>query len=176
MKIDRPRTSPGDYIKFGGNQDKKLKFKDQYDLKAAVQETPWITSRFGPQDLTKRVANRRLNLNELNFVPEGELQDGYEMFPGRGRFNMETDYDFTIGRPSTPNYPEQQPDFDPEWNNSYGLSPVIPPGEKIKNPFPRQDNIDPNGYLSAMLAEGTNTDIPKFPNLINENPQASLSI
>lgn len=176
MKLDKPRTSPSDYIKFGGNQDKKLNFKDQYDLKAAVQETPWIASRFGPQDLTKRIANKRLTLNELNFLPEGELQNEYVMFPGEGRFNMETDYDFTIGRPSTPNYPEQQPDFNPGWNDSYSLSPVIPPNEKIKNPFPRQDNLDPNGYLAAMINEGTNTEIPKLPDLINENPQGSVSV
>ena len=176
MKIDRPRTTPGDYIKFGGNKDKKLNFKDQYDLQASTQKTPWVPSRFGTEDLTQRAANRRLIYNDQNYVPEGELKNGYEMFPGLGRFSMETDYDFAIGRPSTPSFPEQQPDFDPNWNNSYGLSPVIPPEEKIKNPFPRQNNIDPNGYLAAMMAEGTNTDIPKLPELISENPQTSLSI
>ena len=176
MKIERPRTTPTDYIKFGNNKDKKLNFKDQYDLKANAQETPWITSRFGPQDLTKAIANKRLNFNALNYVPEGELQNGYEMFPRLGRFDMETDYDYDIGRPATPSYPEQQPDFNPEWNNSYSLSPVIPPGDKIKNPFPRRTNLDPNGYLAALMAEGSNTNIPAFPNLINENPQGSVSI
>ena len=176
MKIDKPRTTPEKYIGFGGNQNKKLSFKAQYDLPATSQETPWVTSRFGPRDLTKRVANRRLNFNDLNFLPEGQEVEGYEMFPGRGRFNVEGDYDFAIGRPATPNYPEQQPDFNPNWNTSYLSSPVIPPGDKIKNPFPRQDNIDPNGYLLAMMEEGMNTGIPAFPDLINENPQASTSI
>ena len=32
MKIDRPRTTPGDYIKFGGNKDKKLNFKDHFEI------------------------------------------------------------------------------------------------------------------------------------------------
>lgn len=176
MKIIRPRTTPEEYIKFSGSKDKKLDYKDHYDLKANQQETPWVTSRFGPQDLTKAIANKRLNYNELNYVPEGVLENSYEMFPGRGRFNMETDYDYEIGRPATPNYPEQQPDFNPNWNNSYSLSPVIAPGDKIKNPFPRRSNLDPNGYLAQLMMEGSNTNIPAFPDLISENPQASTSI
>lgn len=176
MKIDKPRTNPQDYIAFGGNQNKKLSFKSQYELPATSQETPWITSRFGPQDLTKRVANRRLNFNDLNFLPEGQEVQGYEMFPGRGRFDIYNDYDFAIGRPSTPNFPEQQPDFDPLWNEAYLSSPVIPPADKAKNPFPRQENPDPNGYVQQMMEEGLTPIISSFPDLINENPQASTSI
>jgi len=176
MKIDKPKTTPEKYIGFGGNKDVKESFKSQYDLPAVSQETPWVTSRFGPQDLTKRVANRRLNFNDLNFLPEGQAVQGYEMFPGRGRFNPKDEYDTFIGRPSTPNFPEQQPDFNPEWNDFYISSPVIPPGDKIKNPFPRQDNMDPNGYLFEMMQEGLNSSIPKLPELISENPQASTSI
>jgi hypothetical protein len=176
MKIDRPRTTPGDYIKFGGNKDKQLNFKDLYDRKASTQELPWINSRLDADSLKTKLGAQKLNRNALNFVPENGFETDYEMFPGLGRFDMETDYDFAVGRPSTPSFPEQQPDFDPNWNNSYGLSPVIPPEEKIKNPFPRQDNIDPNGYLAAMMAEGTNTNIPKLPEIISENPQTSLSI
>jgi hypothetical protein len=176
MKIDKPKTSPEKYIGFGGNQDKKLSFKDQYDLPAKSQETPWVTSRFGPQDLVKAIANKRLNFNDLNFLPEGQAVQGYEMFPGQGRFSMKDDYDFSIGRPATPNFPEQQPDFDPAWNDSYLSSPIIPPEDKTKNPFPRKDNIDPNGYLLAMLANSGSTAIAPFPDLINENPQSSPSI
>jgi hypothetical protein len=176
MTINQPRTTPDKYIGFGGNQDKKLSFKDQYDLSARSQETPWVTSRFGPEDLVKSIANKRLNLNDLNFLPEGQEVEGYEMFPGRGRFDPTADYDFAVGRPATTNYPEQQPDFNSNWNNSYLSSPVIAPGDKIKNPFPRQDNLDPNGYLMAMAEEGLNTNIPVFPELINENPQTSVSV
>lgn len=176
MKLDKPKTTPAKYIGFGGNKDKQLSFKDQYDLPARSQETPWVTSRFGPRDLVKAIANKRLNFNDLNFLPEGQVTEGYEMFPGRGRFNPQDDYDFGIGRPSTPNFPEQQPDFNPLWNEDYLASPVIAPDEKIKNPFPRQDNIDPNGYLMAMVEQGMTTTIPSFPDLINENPQASTSI
>jgi len=176
MKINKPKTTPDKYIGFGGNQNKKLSFKDQYDLPARSQETPWVTSRFGPQDLVKAIANKRLNFNDLNFLPEGQEVKGYEMFPGRGRFDMKEDYDFSIGRPATPNFPEQQPDFNPDWNNYYLSSPVIAPEEKIKNPFPRQDNIDPNGYLFAMMEQGMNTDIPPFPNLIDENAHSSPSV
>ncbi len=170
MKLNKPKTTPDKYITFGGNTSKKIHFKDQYK-----SELP-VPSRFGQPDLLDRISNRRLNLNDLNFVPEGEMGDGYEMFPGRGRFDMEVDYDFAIGRPNTPNYPEQQPDFDPLWNDAYSLSPVIAPEEKIKNPFPRQNNLDPNGYLQAMVEADPNTEIPALPDLINENPQAQTSI
>lgn len=176
MKLDTKRTTPSDYIGFGGNTNKKLTFKDQFEAKPSSAETPWVPSRFQQSDLLNRISNRRLNLNDLAFVPEGDGPGTYEMFPGRGRFSMDTDYDFAIGRPQTPNFPEQQPDFDPAWNDAYGLSPVLKPEDKIKNPFPRQDNIDPNGYLAAMLqGEGT-AQITAFPNLINENPQASISV
>ncbi len=176
MNLNKPKTSPEKYIGFGGNQDKKLSFKDQYDLPAKAQETPWVTSRFGPKDLVKAIANKRLNFNDLNFLPEGQVVEGYEMFPGRGRFNPSEDYDLAIGRPATPNFPEQQPDFNPTWNTLYMSSPVIPPGDKTKNPFPREGNIDPNGYLMEMMQQGLNTAISPFPDLINENPQASTSV
>ena len=176
MKLDKPKTNPQRYIGLGGNQNVKESFRTQYKLPAKSQETPWITSRFGPQDLTKAIANKRLNFNDLNFLPEGQEVKGYEMFPGRGRFDINNDYDFSIGRPATPNFPEQQPDFDPDWNNFYLGSPVIPPADKIKNPFPRQTNIDPNGYLREMMEQGLETAIPNVPYLISENPQASTSI
>jgi hypothetical protein len=176
MKTDKPRTTPDVYINFGGDTSKKLSYKDQFEVKASSAETPWVPSRFGQSDLLRAVSNRRLNLNHLNFVPEGVSDQPYEMFPGKGRFAMEQDYDFAIGRPQTPNFPEQQPDFDPNWNNAYTLSPVIKPEEKIKNPFPRQDNLDPNGYLQAMMEEGTTTDIQAMPELIDENPKSSISI
>jgi hypothetical protein len=176
MKLDRPKTNPESYITFGGNKNKKLSYGEQYYLPAKNQETPWVTSRFGPQDLTKRVANRKLNLNDLNFLPEGEEVIGYEMFPGRGRFAPETEYDYEIGRPATENYPEQQPDFNPIWNQSYLSSPVMPPSDKVQNPFPRQANNDPNGYLQEMIEQGLTTEISAFPDLIRENPQTSLSV
>lgn len=176
MKLGTPRTTPDQYIKFGGDTTKRLTYKDEFALKPQSAETPWVPSRFGQPDLLRRISNRRLNLNNLNFVPEGEQATGYEMFPGEGRFDMSADYDFGIGRPNTPNYPEQQPDFNPAWNDAYSLSPVIPPEEKTKNPFPRQGNLDPHGYLQALMQQGTNTNIPVLPDLINENPQAQTSI
>ena len=175
MKLDRPKTTPEKYISFGGNKNKQLSFNDQYSVPANSQESPWVTSRFGPQDLTKRVANRRLNFNDLNFLPEGEEVREYEMFPGRGRFSPSEEYDYEIGRPATTNYPEQQPDFDPIWNEAYLSSPVIPPVDKAKNPFPRRGNIDPNGYLQEMLQTGLTPSITPFPDLIDENPQSSMS-
>lgn len=176
MKLNTTRTSPDLYIRFGGNEEKQLSYRDNFKIEPNSGQTPWVPSRFGQPDLLKRISNRRLNLNNLNFVPEGPDGQAYEMFPGGGRFNEPEDYDLSIGRPKTPNFPEQQPDFNPGWLNMYSLSPVIAPGDKIKNPFPRLGDLDPNGYLAAMAEEGTNSSIPNFPDLINENAQAKVSI
>ena len=59
---------------------------------------------------------------------------------------------------------------------AYALSPVIKPGNKIKNPLPRRDNIDPNGYLKALVEEGTNTNIPAFAPAIDETVNSGISI
>jgi len=174
--LNKPRTSPEKYIGLGGDKTKKLSFRNQYALPASSQETPWVTSRFTPEDLTKSIANRRLNFNDLNFVSEDGFNQAYEMFPGRGRFDSYTDYDYELGRPATPNFPEEQPDFNPLWNELYISSPIIPPSDKSKNPFPRAQNPDPNGYLQQMMEEGLTSLISPFPELINENPQASTSI
>jgi len=177
MKLEQPRTSPNDYIKFGGEKEHKTNFKDNYDLPASSAKTPWIPSRFTQEDLTNRVANQRTTRNKkLNFVSEEPKPDSYVMFTNLGRFNPETDYDFTIGRPLTEMFPEQQPDFNPLWKEVYTYSPVISPEEKTENPFPRANNLDPNGYLLAMAEEGFTTNIPKLPDVISENPQGSINV
>ena len=176
MKLNPPRPPVDQYIRFGSVSDKQLNYKDLFTLKADSGQTPWVPSRFTQKDLLKRIASRRLSLNDLNFVPEEGSAVPYEMFPRLGRFNPRADYDVTIGRPSTFNFPEQQPDYDPNWLRDYTASPVIAPEEKTKNPFPRLSNLDPNGYLTAMVEEGTTTSIPSFPDLINENAQAKTSI
>lgn len=176
MTINAPRTTPDKYIAFGGDKTKKNSFRTQYSFPAASQITPWINSRFTADDLTIAISNKRLNFNDLNFVPEDGSEQAYEMFPGRGRFDSFVDYDYELGRPAIAAFPEEQPDFDPYWNELYLNSPVIPPSDKSKNPFPRSANPDPNGYLEQMMAEGLTPLISPFPELINENPQASTSV
>lgn len=176
MTINAPRTTPDKYIAFGGDKAKKNSYRSQYALPASSQITPWINSRFTAEDLTNAVANKRLTFNDLNFVPEDGTGQSYEMFPGRGRFDFFTDYDYELGRPAIPAFPEEQPDFDPYWNELYLNSPVIPPSDKSKNPFPRLANPDPNGYLQQMMEQGMTPLIGSFPELINENPQPSTSV
>lgn len=176
MKLDKPKTTPSAYIEFGGNTEKRVRPRDQYSIKPESAQTPWVPSRFGQPDLLRAISNRRLNLNNLNYVEEGEQTKPYEMFPRKGRFAPDVDYDNILGRPQTPNYPEQQPDFSPVWNELYKLSPVIAPEDKSVNPFPRQDNMDPHGYLQAMLAQGPTTQVTDFPDLIDENSKSSLPV
>jgi hypothetical protein len=85
-------------------------------------------------------------------------------------------YDFLQGRPMISNRPEIQPDFDDAWFQAYSLSPVLEPGSKVKNPLPRQDNIDPNGYMRALIEEGTTTDIPKLAPVVDENVNSGISV
>lgn len=177
MKLEKPRTTPNDYIQFGGEQKRRLNFKENYDIPAFTAKTPWVPSRFTREDLINRVANQKTVRNKkLNFVPEEPGEDPYAMFTNLGRFDPEIDYDFSIGRPLTNSFPEQQPDFNPLWKEVYTYSPVIPPEEKTENPFPRQANLDPNGYLLAMAELGTDTSIPVLPDLISENPQGSVGV
>lgn len=177
MKPIAPKTNPDIYIKFGGDSTKKLSYKDQFEVKPQSSETPWIPSRFGRNELLRAVSNQRLQRNpRLNFVSEGVDAEPYEQFKGLGRFTPQQDYDFEGGRPLTENQPEFQPDFDGAWLQAYALSPVIEPGNKIKNPLPRRDNIDPNGYLKALIEEGTNTNIPTLPPVIDETANSGIAI
>lgn len=177
MKSKAPKTTPEVYIKFGGDTTKKLSYKDQFEVKPQSAETPWIPSRFGRGELLRAVSNQRIQRNpRLGYVSEEIGAESYEQFKGLGRFKPQEDYDFEGGRPLTSNQPEFQPDFDGAWLQAYALSPVIEPGSKIKNPLPRRDNIDPNGYLKALIEEGTNTNIPKLPPVIDETVNSGISV
>ena len=177
MKIEAPKTNPDIYIKFGGDTTKKRSYKDQFEVKPQSAETPWVPSRFGREELLRAVSNQRLQRNpRLGFVSEVADGEPYEQFKGLGRFIANEDYDFETGRPLTTNQPEFQPDFDGAWLKAYALSPVIEPGNKIKNPLPRRDNIDPNGYLKALVEEGTNTNIPALAPAIDETVNSGISI
>jgi hypothetical protein len=49
--------------------------------------------------------------------------------------------------------PQDQPDFNPTWVEAYRLSPTLNPEKRAKNPMPRMNNPDPNGFIMS-LAEG----------------------
>jgi hypothetical protein len=176
MKLDRPKTTPNIYINFADNAQSKSKLVDQYAVKPQSAETPWIPSRMGQAELLRAVANKRLTRNKLNFVSEDPNAEPYVQFPGLGRFSPDFEYDPFLGRPKTPNFPEQQPDFNPFWNELYNLSPIIDPKDKTKNPFPRQDNMDPFGYLRAMVQQGGTPVIPELPAAVDETVQSGTQI
>ena len=135
-------------------------FRNKYDTETGG--SPWVPSRYTSEDLLKAVQNRKVNLNpRLNFVPNSPFWDtknelpveSYEMFAGLGRFNRPQEYDFENGRAMTKTRPQDQPDFNPTWVEAYRLSPTLNPEKRARNPMPRMNNPDPNGFIMS-LAEG----------------------
>ncbi len=95
---------------------------------------------------------------------------------GLGRFNRPEDYDFNAGRPLTRQRPQEQPDFNPQWVEAYKLSPTVNPSKVAKNPMPRMENPDPNGYLMAMAerrAEDESEDKKSIAQLLSEQVSPS---
>lgn len=156
------RLDLGRYVKNPFNRQgqvtKRLDFDDLFRSKPVNGEYPWNPSRFTEEDLTKRMMTRKQTLNpSLNFISNSPFFDNndqvtsdYEMFDGLGRFNRPVDYNFEEGRPNTPQRPQQQPDFNPQWIEAYKISPTLNPSKVAKNPMPRMKNPDPNGYLMSL--------------------------
>lgn len=140
-----------------GQIKERLDFNKLFGPRSTTGQYPWNPSRFTDQDLANRIKSRSLTLNpNLNFVGDSPFFDGnekvnekYQLFEGLGRFDRPNDYDFETGRAMTSSRPQSQPDFDPGWVQAYKLSPTIKPGQMAKNPMPRFDDPDPNGYLMA---------------------------
>jgi hypothetical protein len=161
-----------------GQIPKRLDFDDLFRAKPETGDYPWNPSRFNERDLLKRSMTRKVTLNpDLNFVGNSpffdeneDVQEGYELFEGLGRFNRPSDYDFDEGRARTQQRPQNQPDFNPEWMEAYKISPTLNPGKMAKNPMPRLRNPDPNGYLMAMAerrAENEFEDKPSIAQLLD---------
>lgn len=159
-----------------GRAAHRLDFGDLFRAKPETGEAPWTVSRFTERDLLKRFMTRQLTLNPtLSFTPNTPFFDGnkevtkaYDMF-GLGNFNRPEDYDFTEGRARTPQRPQDQPDFNPQWMEAYKLSPTLEPSKAAKNPMPRLRNPDPRGFLMAMAekrAEGEVKDTPSIAQLL----------
>jgi hypothetical protein len=116
---------------------------------------------------------RKVTLNpDLNFVGNSpffdeneDVQAGYELFEGLGRFNRPLDYDFNEGRARTDQRPQNQPDFNAEWMEAYKISPTLNPGKMAKNPMPRLRNPDPNGYLMAMAERRAENEVEDKPSI-----------
>lgn len=156
-----------------GQIPKRLDFDDLFRAKPETGDYPWNPSRFNEQDLLKRSMTRKVTLNpDLNFVgnspffDENEnVEQGYELFEGLGRFNRPSDYDFDEGRARTQQRPQNQPDFNPEWMEAYKISPTLNPGKMAKNPMPRLRNPDPNGYLMAMAERRAENEVEDKPSI-----------
>jgi hypothetical protein len=156
-----------------GQVTKKLDFHDLFASKPVTGDYPWNPSRFTERDLIKRMMTRKETLNPaLNFVGNAPFFDGnqngvtpeYELFAGLGRFNR-PDYDFTEGRAKTPQRPQQQPDFNPQWVEAYKVSPTVDPEKIAKNPMPRLRNPDPQGYLMAMAEKRAENEVEDKPSI-----------
>lgn len=161
-----------------GQVARQLDFGDLFRAKPSTGEYPWNPSRFTERDLMKRMMTRKETLNpSLNFVGNAPFFDAntevtpeYELFDGLGRFNRPEDYDFDEGRGRTPQRPQEQPDFNPQWVEAYRISPTLNPSKMAKNPMPRMRNPDPNGFLMAMAekrAEGEVEDNPSIAQLLD---------
>ena len=173
------RLDLGRYIKNPFNRrgqiPKRLDFNELFVSKAKEGEYPWNPSRFSETDLLKRSQTRKQVLNpDLNFVGNSPFfdsgnevnpQERYEMFEGLGRFDRPFDYDFDEGRARTERRPQEQPDFNEEWVQSYKLSPTLNPGKMSKNPMPRTRNPDPNGYLMAMAEQRAESELEGKPDI-----------
>jgi hypothetical protein len=150
-----------------GHQLKKLNFNELFTSKPEGGEYPWNPSRFGSNDLMRRMKTRKVTLNpDLNHVGNSpyfedgsRLSEGHELFEGIGRFDRETDYDFDTGRPLTAQRPEDQPDYNPMWMEAYSLSPTLNPGDRAKNRNPTYTNPDPNGFIEARAMQAATSDV-----------------
>jgi len=173
------RLDLGRYIKNPFNKrgqiPKRLDFNELFVSKSKEGEYPWNPSRFSETDLLKKAQTRKMTLNpDLNFVGNSPFFDmgenetpgeRYEMFEGLGRFDRPFDYDFDEGRARTERRPQEQPDFNEEWVQSYKLSPTLNPAKMSKNPMPRTRNPDPNGYLMAMAEQRAESELEGKPDI-----------
>jgi len=154
-----------------GQISKRLDFADLFESKPETGEYPWNPSRFTERDLLKRMMTRKITLNPtLSFIPNTPFFDGnervteaYDMF-GLGRFKRE-DYDFNEGRALTPQRPQDQPDYNPQWVEAYKLSPTLNPEKAAKNPMPRTRNPDPRGFLMAMAERRAESEVKDTPSV-----------
>jgi len=156
-----------------GEISKRLDFDDLFRAKPTSGDYPWNPSRFNEQDLIKRSMSRKVTLNpDLNFVgntpffdDNTEVTAQYELFEGLGRFDRPKDYDFEEGRARTTQRPQEQPDFNPDWIESYKLSPTLKPDKTARNPMPRLRNPDPNGFLMTAAERRAENEVEDKPSI-----------
>ena len=156
-----------------GEISKRLDFDDLFRAKPASGDYPWNPSRFNEKDLIKRSMSRKVTLNpDLNFVgntpffdDNTEVTAEYELFEGLGRFNRPADYDFEEGRARTTQRPQEQPDFNADWIESYKLSPTLRPDKTARNPMPRLRNPDPNGFLMKAAEKRAENEVEDKPSI-----------
>ena len=156
-----------------GEISKRLDFDDLFRAKPTSGDYPWNPSRFNEKDLIKRSMSRKVTLNpDLNFVgntpffdDNTEVTAEYELFEGLGRFDRPVDYDFEEGRARTTQRPQEQPDFNADWIESYKLSPTLRPDKTARNPMPRLRNPDPNGFLMKAAEKRAENEVEDKPSI-----------
>ncbi len=159
------RLNLGRYIKSPFETKVKLDFQQLFSAKPETGDAPWTPSRFSSTDLFNRLQTRKLKLNpRLGFVGANDQENN--VFKHLGNFNRKEGYDFESGRPVTENNPRMQPGFNEAWVEAYKYSPTIDPGDKAKNPMPRNSNPDPKGYIMAQAEAAAENDV---------NPIASVA-
>lgn len=151
MPYDRRLSRPQDYMddakKFfrDGRRD-KIDYKTAFQNKASEGEVPFNFGRFGAEELTKKIASRKLTENprlELSSVM-GEVSN---VFTGLGRFDRETDYNFIEGRANTIMNFKYDENYNPLWAETYSLSPTVV--DKVSSPMPTDMDPDPKGILMS---------------------------
>jgi len=161
MAKDYRLTDPSKSIEYTKDpfvKKRQLNFDELFQAPASSGQYPWNPSRFTQADLLRKMMTRKLALNPgLNFV--GRTAEEYQVFAGIPNFNRNEQYDFANGRAITSQRPEEQPDFNPLWPDSYRLSPTIPPEKKIKNPMPRAENPDPKGNLMRAANQQVDSEL-----------------
>jgi len=174
MPRDKRLSRPQDYLDDvklfflkGSKGLRKIDYEESFRAKS--DQPPFNINRFGRDELKSKIVSKKPILNRrLDFVDD---PDSFELFTGLGRFdNGRTNkedpsmslYDFDVGRANTKLDFRQTPEYQSKgelWNERYKFSPTISPGDRITNPMPRLENLDPKGYLLAAAEKRAENEV-----------------
>ena len=174
MPRDKRLSRPQDYLDdvklffFKGSKGlRKIDYEESFRAKS--DQPPFNINRFGRDELKSKIVSKKPILNRrLDFVDD---PNSFELFTGLGRFdNGRTNkedpsmslYNFDVGRANTKLDFRQTPEYQSKgelWNERYKFSPTISPGDRVTNPMPRLENLDPKGYLLAAAEKRAENEI-----------------
>tara|TARA_S200002703_G_scaffold91229_1_gene78711 strand:- start:448 stop:1047 length:600 start_codon:yes stop_codon:yes gene_type:complete len=169
-RLSRPENYLDDVKLFflkGSKGLRKIDYEESFRAKS--DQPPFNINRFGRDELKSKIVSKKPILNRrLDFVDD---PNSFELFTGLGRFdtgrtNKEDPsmslYNFDVGRANTKLDFRQTPEYQSKgelWNERYKFSPTISPGDRITNPMPRLQNLDPKGYLLAAAEKRAENEI-----------------